>query len=271
MTDSDLRYHARQIRGETLRIIHRSTGGHPGGALSIADVLAVLYFSEMRIDPHQPRWSDRDRLVLSKGHGCASLYAALGLRGFFDCAEFDRFRRLDGLLQGHPSVSIPGIDAPSGSLGMGLSQGLGMALGGRCTGRNFRTWVILGDGDMQEGCTWEAIMATGHHRVASLCAILDANTLQADGRVCDTMDYAPVREKIEAFRWNVIETDGHDCDFLASAFHAARDCRDKPTLIVARTVKGKGVSFMEDQPHWHGTVKISDSDLERALAEIGTL
>jgi len=270
MTDTDLRHRARQIRMETLRIIHGSTGGHPGGALSIADILAVLYFSEMRIDPSQPHWSDRDRLVLSKGHGCASLYAALGLRGFFDCAEFDRFRRLDGLLQGHPSVSIPGIDAPSGSLGMGLSQGLGMALGGRYAGKNFRTRVILGDGDMQEGCTWEAIMAAGHHRVASLCAILDANGLQADGRVCDTMDYAPVREKIEAFRWNVIETDGHDCDSLVGAFHLANDCGDKPTLIVARTVKGKGVSFMEDQAHWHGTAKISVDELQLAYAEIGT-
>jgi transketolase len=271
MTENNLRSIACRIRGETLRIIHRSTGGHPGGALSLAEILAGLYFSELRIDPRRPRWPDRDRLVLSKGHGCAALYAALGLKGFFDRIEFDRFRRLDGLLQGHPSISIPGIDAPSGSLGMGLSQGLGMALGGRCTESDFRTWVILGDGDMQEGCTWEAFMAAGHHRVSSLCAILDANGLQADGRVSDTMDYTPVREKVEAFRWNVIDVEGHDCVDITDAFRAARDCRDRPTLIIARTVKGKGVSFMEDRPNWHGTVKISTNDLESALAEIGAV
>jgi len=269
MTNPDLNHHARQIREEALRMIHHSTGGHPGGALSIADILAVLYFSELRIDPRDPGCSDRDRLILSKGHACAALYAALGLRGYFDCVEFSRFRRLDGLLQGHPSVSIPGIDAPSGSLGMGLSQGLGMAMAGRCLGKDFHTWVILGDGDMQEGSTWEAIMAAGHHKMASLSAILDANGLQADGRVCHIMEYGPARKKVEAFGWNVIEADGHDCDTLAGACGAARDCRDKPTLIVARTVKGKGVSFMENQPMWHGTAKISEDELRLAFSEIG--
>jgi transketolase len=268
MTDQQITFKARQIRREALNMIHHSTGGHPGGALSIADILAELYFRELRVDPAVPRWSERDRFILSKGHGCAALYAALGLKGYFDTSEFTRFRRLDGLLQGHPSVSIPGIDAPSGSLGMGLSQGLGMALGGRFAKRDFRSYVVLGDGDMQEGNTWEAIMAGGHHRVASLCAILDANGLQADGQVVDIMDYGPLAAKIEAFRWQVCEIDGHDINSIAQALEKARNCCDRPTFIVARTVKGKGVSFMENQPQWHGTVQISADVLERALSEI---
>lgn len=266
MSDCDLKEWARRIRREALIMIHHSTGGHPGGALSAADILAVLYFRELRIDPANPRAPGRDRLILSKGHGCAALYAALGLKGYFNTTEFKRFRRLDGLLQGHPVISIPGIDAPSGSLGMGLSQGLGMALGGRCAGLDFRTFVVLGDGDMQEGNTWEAIMAASHHRVASLCAILDANGLQADGRVADVMDYSPLAEKIQAFGWRVADIDGHDIDVFAHALDRARKDKDRPTFIIARTIKGKGVTFMENQLQWHGTTRISESDLARALS-----
>ena len=263
-----LREWARTIRVEALTMIHHSSAGHPGGSLSVADIMAVLYFSEVNVKPDYPKWSDRDRVILSKGHACAAWYAALGLRGFFDLAEFSRFRRIDGLLEGHPSITTPGVDAPSGSLGMGLSQGLGMALGGRCAKKNFRVYVILGDGDMQEGNTWEAIMAAGHHRVDNLCAILDYNKVQQEGRVEDTMDFAPVADKLTAFRWAVEEIDGHDCEQIRIALQRARARKGQPSFIVAHTIKGKGVSFMENQARWHGTVPLSAEQLARALAEI---
>lgn len=268
MQASDMTGWARRIRQESLKMIHLSTGGHPGGALSIAEIVAVLYFDVMNVKPDDPKWPDRDRLVLSKGHGCAAVYAALGLKGFFPVEHFKRFRRIDGLLQGHPSINIPGIDAPSGSLGLGLSQGLGMALGAKKSSRSFRTYVILGDGDMQEGNTWEAIMAAAHMRLDNLCAILDANGLQADGKVDDTMCYEPAAAKLTAFGWNVVEIDGHDNVAVGEAFLEAAKCKNKPTFIIARTVKGKGVSFMENISSWHGTVRISDQQLEQALSEL---
>ncbi|SKA92854.1 transketolase [Prosthecobacter debontii] len=268
MSQKSLQDWAKTIRIESLKMIHHSPAGHPGGSLSVADIIAVLYFSELRLKPEEPRWLDRDRCILSKGHACAAVYAALGLLGYFDQKEFLRFRRIDGLLEGHPSVAIPGIDAPSGSLGMGLSQGLGMALGARFGKRDFRTYVVLGEGDLQEGSTWEAIMAAGHHKVSSLCAILDLNGVQQDGRVEDTMNIAPIADKLEAFHWAVQEVDGHDCDQIAEALKRARSETGKPTLIVARTIKGKGVSFMEHQVRWHGSTPLSAEQLEASLAEL---
>jgi len=268
MQKKELEKWALKIRSESLKMIHLSTGGHPGGALSIADILAVLYFHQLRVDPQDPEWEKRDRCILSKGHGCAALYAALGLKGYFPREEFTRFRRLDGLLQGHPSVSIPGIDAPSGSLGMGLSQGLGMALGARARGLDFRTYVILGDGDMQEGSTWEALMAGGHHRLSGLCAILDANGLQADGAVRDTMDIEPIVTKLEAFGWQVLEIDGHSIEQIVQALERAGGCKDRPSFLVARSLKGKGVSYMENRPQWHGTVRLTEENLKQALSEL---
>jgi len=259
---------AGDIRREALKMIHDSPAGHPGGALSMADIMAVIYFGFANLRPDEPDWRERDRVILSKGHACAAYYAALGLRGYFDRDEFKRFRRINGLLEGHPSVTIPGVDAPSGSLGMGLAQGLGMALAAQKQGEQFGVYVILGDGDMQEGCTWEALMAAGHHKTGRLCAILDYNGIQQESTVEETMDYAPVAEKVRAFRWAVEEIDGHDCRQIRSALDGARVRTGQPTFIVASTTKGKGVSFMENTTAWHGSVPLGDEDLQRALAEL---
>lgn len=259
---------AKNIRIESLKMMYLCPAGHPGGTLSLAEIIATLYFSEININPEYPAWPKRDRVILSKGHGCVALYSALGLLGYFDVEEFTKFRRIQGLLQGHPSMSIPGVDAPSGSLGMGLSQGLGMALGSRYSRTDFRVYVILGDGDMQEGCTWEAIMAAGHHNMDNLCAILDYNKIQQDGFVEETMNYSPIIEKLEAFNWTVIEVDGHDCNQIQNAFKKARENEGKPFFIIAHTTKGKGVSFMENTSKWHGTVPLSKENFDRALYEI---
>lgn len=259
---------AREIRRHALRMIHAARSGHPGGALSSADILAVLYFDTMRLRPAEPRWNNRDRFILSKGHACPALYAALAMRGFFPEAELSGLRKIGHFLEGHPDIKIPGIDAPSGSLGMGLSQGLGMALGARHLGKDFRTHVILGDGDMQEGNTWEAIMAAGFHRTDNLVAILDANGMQGDARVEKQMDYFPVLEKLTAFHWNAAEIDGHDVAAIRAALEAARRAEGKPSFILAHTTKGKGVSFMEGQQYWHGSVAMKDAELESALAEL---
>jgi transketolase len=266
--DEPLARVAGAIRRDALTMLHHAGSGHPGGSLSCADILAVLYFRVMRLRPDEPQWPARDRLVLSKGHSCPALYAALALRGYFDRNEYRALRSLGGLLQGHPDVGTPGIDAPSGSLGMGLSQGLGMALGSRHQGLGFRTFVILGDGDMQEGNTWEALMAAGVKRVGSLTAILDANGLQGDARVEQQMSYEPIAAKVAAFGWEVRELDGHDLDALLTTLEAAPEEDDPPRFVVARTVKGKGVSFMEDQQHWHGSVAISAEELAQAHAEL---
>ncbi len=260
---------AAEIRKSALQMVHYAGSGHPGGALSAADILAVLYFKELRITPEEPGLPERDRFVLSKGHSCPALYAALGLRGYFPTDEFTKLRRLGCLLEGHPDVKIPGVDAPSGSLGMGLSQGLGMALGARYTKRSFRTYVLLGDGDMEEGNTWEALMACGHYRLDTIAAILDANGLQGEDRVEKQMDYFPVAEKVRAFRWHVIEIDGHDIPGIIGALDEARGTKGRPTFIVAKTVKGKGVSFMENVAYWHGSVGITKEQLDIAFKELG--
>lgn len=260
---------ATEIRKNVLLMNYAAGSGHPGGALSCADILTVLYFSELNVKPEQPNWQDRDRFILSKGHSCLALYAALGLRGFFPIAEFQELRKLGSLLEGHPDVKIPGVEAPSGSLGMGLSQGLGMALGARYTKRIFRTYVLLGDGDMEEGNTWEALMAAGHYKLDSLVAILDANGLQGEDRVEKQMNYFPVVDKVRAFKWHVIEIDGHNLSKIKGAFVLARKIKNKPTFILAKTIKGKGVSFMENVPYWHGSVGISKEQLDIALRELG--
>ena len=267
--DSFLNNYTKQIRIEALRMIYHSPAGHPGGALSMAEIISVLYFGDqLNLDPDRPQWPERDRVVLSKGHGCAALYAALGLKGFFSTKEFKKFRHLDGLLEGHPSISIPGIDAPSGSLGMGLSQGLGMALGSRYTENDYRVYVVLGDGDMQEGSTWEAIMAAGFHKVGNLCAILDYNNIQQDGYVKETMDYSPIFEKLDAFHWDVSEVNGHNCEEIQNAIISSKSNSSKPSFIIANTIKGKGVSFMENNVSAHGTVPLSKEDFAKARAEI---
>jgi len=257
--------HAREIRKLAIKAIYHARSGHPGGSLSIADILSVLYFQEMRVDAQNPCWPERDRLVLSKGHACPALYAALALKGFFSLEETASLRKSDHFLEGHPDVRIPGIDAPSGSLGMGLSQGLGMALGSRYTGRDFRTYVILGDGDMQEGNTWEAFMAAGHHKVGSLTAILDSNGLQGEDTVANQMNFHPIAPKLSSFGWQVQEVDGHDMKQLCSALDSAREATDQPSFILAHTTKGKGVPFMENQQIWHGSSTLTDEQLHQSL------
>jgi transketolase len=260
---------AGEIRFGALEMIHFAGSGHPGGSLSCADVLAALYFGHMRLRPREPHWPERDRLVLSKGHACPALYAALALRGYFPRSELRRFRSLGGLLQGHPDVGIPGIDAPSGSLGMGLSQGLGMALGARHQALGFRTFVILGDGDMQEGNTWEALMAAGVKGAGSLTAVLDANGLQGDDSVERQMSYEPIVAKVRAFGWRVSEIDGHDMEEIVAALADAALDDACPSFVVARTIKGRGVSYMENRQYWHGSVPISAEELAVARGELG--
>lgn len=259
---------ANDIRMRSLEMIFSAGSGHPGGALSCADLISVLYFDELNINPKSPNWDGRDRFILSKGHSCPALYAGLALKGYFPMSDLNGFRKINSYIEGHPDVAIPGIDAPSGSLGMGLSQGLGMAIGARYTKRNFRTYVILGDGDMQEGNTWEAIMAAGHHKMDNLVAILDANKIQGDNFVEKQMNYFPVIEKLSAFGWDTIEIDGHDIIQIINALNVAKNTKGKPTFILANTIKGKGVSFMENELYWHGSVKMTDDELKRALTEL---
>lgn len=259
---------ANRIRVGSLKAIHAGRSGHPGGSLSIADMLAVLYFDEMNVDPEKPDWNERDRFILSKGHACPSLYIALALKGYFSMEDALRLRKIDGFTEGHPDVRTPGIDAPSGSLGMGLSQGVGMALGARHQGMSFRTHVILGDGDMQEGNTWEALMLAGHKGLDNLVALYDANKLQGDASVKDQLDMKDVGEKVRAFGWHVISIDGHDVKSIQAALAEARAIKGRPTFIVADTVKGKGVSFMENVLFWHGSVTMTDDQLTDALKEL---
>ena len=213
---------AKKIRRLSIESIYHARSGHLGGSLSVADILTVLYFHEMNIDCNNPEWADRDRCILSKGHACPALYAALALKGYFVENELNGLRKIDHFLEGHPDVKIPGVDAPSGSLGMGLSQGLGMAMGAKYTGRDFRTYVVLGDGDMQEGNTWEAIMAAAHHHMASLTAILDYNALQGDDSVEKQMNYLPFIEKFSSFGWHAVWIDGHDFEQIKNALAESR-------------------------------------------------
>ena len=265
---SELREIANSIRINCLKAIHAGRSGHPGGSLSIADMLAVLYFDVMNLDPAKPDWKGRDRFILSKGHACPSLYVALAERGYFPMEEALKLRKIDSFAEGHPDVGMPGIDAPSGSLGMGLSQGLGMALGGRHLEQDFRTHVILGDGDLQEGNTWEAIMLAGHKKMDTLVAIYDSNKLQGDAPVATQLNMGDVGAKVATFGWHVLYVDGHDTDALKGALQEAKTINEKPTFIVADTVKGKGVSFMEGVLFWHGSVTMTDQQLTDAVKEL---
>jgi transketolase len=268
MNVKELAGYAADMRSRSLEMIYAAGSGHPGGCLSLADVLACLYFREMRVDPTRPDWPDRDRFVLSKGHSCPVLYAALAMRSFFPNEELFKLRKTGALLQGHPDVGIPGIDAPSGSLGMGLSVGVGMALAAKYMGKEYRVYVVLGDGDMEEGNTWEALMSAGYHRLDNLVAILDFNKLQGEDHIGNTMDYRPVADKVGAFHWNVIEIDGHDFPQILDALDQARSTTRRPTFIVADTIKGKGVDFMEGVPKWQGSLAPSDEELKSALSQI---
>ena len=257
-----------QLRRDIVEMIHAAKAGHPGGSLSAVDMITALYFHVMRIDPQNPRWEDRDRFVLSKGHACPALYAALARRGFFDPKHLTTLRQYHSILQGHPDMNkTPGIDISSGSLGNGLAIGVGMAMSGWLHHQDYMTYVMLGDGEVQEGMVWEAAMAAHHHDLGNLVAIVDCNGVQINGWVNEIMTVEPLADKWRAFGWNVVEVNGHNMKDLLTALHTAKTMRH-PTVILMRTVKGRGVSFMEDDCKWHGNSP-SDEELVQAILEIG--
>ncbi|NLN83907.1 MAG: transketolase [Firmicutes bacterium] len=259
---------AKEIRREIVKMTAAAKSGHPGGSLSLAEIMEVLYFEEMKIDPAQPDWPERDRFVLSKGHATPVLYSTLALRGFFPKEELKNFRQIDSILQGHPDMKgIPGVDFSTGSLGQGLSGAVGMALAARLDKNNSRVYAVIGDGECQEGQIWEAAMAAAHYKLANLTVILDYNNLQICGKVDEVMDIGPIAEKWQAFGWRVIETDGHDLDTIRQAIKMAQAEESCPTIIIAHTIKGKGVSFMENDPDWHGRAP-NQEQLALALAEL---
>ena len=264
----ELEKKALKIRKEIVSMIYRACSGHPGGALSIADILTVLYFKEMNIEPSNPKNNDRDRLVLSKGHASAALYATLAERGFFSEEELQGFRKLDCILQGHPDMnSIPGVDMSTGSLGQGLSAANGMAIAGKIDKKDYRVYCILGDGEIQEGQVWEAAMTSSKYQLDNLCIIIDNNNLQIDGTVDKVMSPYPIDKKFEDFGFNVINIDGHDFDQIINALEEAKKVKGKPTAIIAKTVKGKGVSFMENQAGWHGKAP-NEEQFQIAIKEL---
>lgn len=258
----------RQLRKSILKMIYESGSGHPGGSLSSVDIIAVLYNRIMKHDPKNPGWTERDRFILSKGHACPALYAVLSDCGYFDPKELNGLRKYGSTLQGHPYMyKTPGLDISTGSLGQGLSVSAGIALAAKVDKRVFRVYCLMGDGETQEGQIWEAAMAASHHRLDNICGIVDYNGLQIDGRVEDVMDINPYNDKWAAFGWNVLETDGHDLAQLECTFKKAREFKGRPTVIIAHTIKGKGVSFMENIAGWHG-VAPNKEQLEAALAEL---
>ena len=258
---------ANTIRMDIVEQVHSAKSGHPGGSLSIADIVAYLYFVELNVDPEHPDKADRDRFVLSKGHTCPALYSALARRGFFDPALLPTFRHVGSMLQGHPDMNkVPGVDMSSGSLGQGISAACGMALAAKKTGADYRVFTVLGDGEIEEGQVWEALMFAAHYKLDNLIAFVDNNGLQIDGSVEEVMNSAPIAAKAEAFGLAAFEMDGHDFDAIEATINAAKAC-GKPALIVAKTIKGKGVSFMENQVSWHGTAP-NDEQYEIAMNDL---
>lgn len=259
---------AKEVRVNILKMLTLSGSGHSGGSLSAVEILTALYFSKMRHDPKNPDWEDRDKFVLSKGHGAPALYAVLGLSGYFSTDHFNSLRKLGSILRGHPnSATTPGVEVCTGSLGQGLSQANGLAVAAKLDKRNTRVYVLLGDGEIQEGQVWEAAMTSNHYKLDNVCAIIDRNGLQIDGPVSEIMSISPVKEKWEAFGWHVIEIDGHNFNEILVALDKAEKISGGPTMIIAKTVKGKGVSFMEGKVEYHG-VSPSEKELEMALDEL---
>ena len=265
---NQLKKTAAQIRLDILEGVHAASSGHPGGSLSIAEIITYLYFEEMNVDPADPQKSDRDRLVLSKGHTAPALYGALAEKGFFSRDAIKTLRQADSFLQGHPDMKgTPGVDMSTGSLGLGFSAACGMALAAKIDGKAFRTYAIIGDGESEEGQIWEACMFAAHYKLDNVCAIFDWNGLQIDGPVAEVMNPTPFDTKLEAFGFHVICIDGHDFEQIEAALNEAKTVKGKPTAIIAKTVKGKGVSFMEDQVGWHGSAP-NDEQYAIAVAEI---
>lgn len=264
----ELKRIAVEIRCDIIEMTCEAGAGHPGGSLSAADIVTALYFRVMRIDPQRPDWPDRDRFILSKGHACPVWYAALAERGYFDKSHLRTLRKLDSILQGHPDMrKTPGIDMTAGSLGHGLSVGVGMALAGRLLQKDYHVWVIVGDGEVQEGSVWEAAMAAAKWKLDNLTVILDRNHLQNDDCVDIEMPVEPLADKWRAFGWEVVEIDGHDMEQIVHTLEWAREFRGRPVMIIAHTIKGKGVSFMENQVVWHGKAPCRE-EAEQALREL---
>lgn len=267
-TSTDLKSLVRDMRVDIIRMIEAAGSGHPGGSLSIIDILAVLYTKHLRHDPRRTDWPDRDRVILSKGHACPALYTVMAYTGYFPKKDLITLRKLDSPLQGHPDrLRLPGIELSTGSLGQGLSVGIGMALAGKLDRKDYRTYVILGDGELQEGQCWEAFLSAPKFKLDNLTVIVDHNNGQIDGPVSEVMPLEPLKEKFESFSWDVRSIDGHDLSSIDSALTAARAVKGRPQLIVAKTVKGKGVSFMENVIAWHGSAP-KKADADKAVEEI---
>lgn len=259
---------AKKIRKGIIEEVYRAQSGHPGGSLSIADILTVLYFNELNIDEQNPKDINRDRLVLSKGHCSPALYSVLANRGFFKTEELQEFRNINGRLQGHPDMKkIPGVDMTSGSLGQGLSIANGMAISAKMDDKNYRVYCILGDGELEEGQIWEAAMTSNKYKLDNLCVIIDNNNLQIDGKIEDVMSSYPIDEKFKSFGFQIIKIDGHNIDEILKAFEVAKNIKEKPTCIIAKTIKGKGISYMENQAQWHGKAP-NEEQYKQAIKEI---
>jgi transketolase len=264
----ELKKTAAKIRKHVINEVFSAASGHPGGSLSCTDILTVLYFNAMRVDPKNPKWEDRDRFVLSKGHCSPALYGTLAEKGFFPVEELAGFRHIDSHLQGHPSLKdTPGVDMTTGSLGQGISAAVGMAIAGKVDGKDYRVYTILGDGETQEGQVWEACMAAAHYKLDNLTAFLDHNGLQIDGKITDVMSPERVEDKFKAFGWNTIVINGHDPEQIMDAIEKAKAVKGMPTMIIAETIKGKDVSFMENEVGWHGTAP-NQEQRDKAIAEL---
>ena len=264
----EMREMAKTLRRHIIRMTARASSGHPGGSLSAVEIVTALFFNHMRCDPRNPRWTDRDRFVLSKGHAAPLLYAALAEAGYFPTEELLTLRQLDSRLQGHADMTVtPGVDMSTGALGQGLSTGIGMALAARLDRRDYRVYVLLGDGECEEGQVWEAAMSAAHFKVDNIVAIIDRNRQQIDGWTYEVMDTEPLDEKLRSFRWHVIDVNGHDLTQILAALEEAKTIKGKPTAIIAHTTKGKGVSFMENNLEFHGRAPTAD-EAEQALKEL---
>ena len=257
-----------EIRKGIIEAVYHAQSGHPGGSLSIADILTVLYFNEMNIKPEDPNWEDRDRLVLSKGHCSPALYSCLANKGYFPVEDLKTFRKIDSYLQGHPDRNkVPGVDMTTGSLGQGLSVANGMAIAGKMDQKDYRVYCILGDGEIEEGQIWEAAMTSSKYKLDNLCVIVDNNNLQIDGTIEEVMSPYPIDEKFRSFGFEIIKIDGHDIEEIIKAFEVAKNIKDKPTCIIAKTIKGKGISYMENQVGWHGKAP-NEEQYKEAITEL---
>ena len=270
MDNLQLKKYANEVRKGIVTSTHAAKAGHPGGSLSAADVFTYLYFEEMNIDPKNPEMEGRDRFVLSKGHTAPGLYAALANRGYFPVEDLTTLRKLGSYLQGHPNMHIPGVDMASGSLGQGISAAVGMALGAKLDGKDYRVYTLLGDGEIQEGQVWEAAMFAGFRKLDNLVVIVDNNGLQIDGPVDKVCSPYPIADKFKAFNFNVVEIDAHDFDQIRSAFTNAKETKGMPTCIVLHSVKGKGVSFMENNADWHGKAP-NDEEYAKAMEDLAKI